>query len=168
MKIIQDVHEYNGELLPPAPSPNHAWNGEAWVLDAQLQARNLADRLLALCADVDRGADGARTLLSGDPLRALEHQLAADDAHAFLAAGAPAASVPLAVQAWVTAQRNARQAAEDIVAKAQAFDELLLQIRNLRLQAKERIRTSPDEEQARGVRDQAIASLGRLRAFERE
>ncbi|WP_194790123.1 phage tail protein [Pseudomonas sp. UFMG81] len=164
MKVIQDVHDHDGKLLPPAPSENHIWSGETWVLDAQLQARNLANRLLALCADVDRAADGVRTSLSGDPLRALEHQLAADDAHAFLAAGAPSTAVPLAVQAWVTEQRTARQAAEDIVAKAQAFDELLLQVRALRLQAKENIRACADVEQARSARDQALESLRQLRA----
>lgn len=168
MRVIQDVHDYNGELLPPALSPDHVWNGEEWLLDEQLKARNLAARLQALCVDVDREADNTRLLLSGDTLRALEHQRADESARAFLDAGAPAEAVPQAVAAWVTEQRDARQAAEDIVAHADRFAEALLTIRSLRLQAKEKIRSATGAAQADAVREQVVQALRQLLVVELE
>lgn len=168
MNVIQDVHDYSGTLLPLAPSPDHVWSGEAWVLDAAFRAENLAQRLLVLCADIDREADAARLALSGDALRALEHQRANDAAKAFLAQGAPAESVPLAVQAWITEWRDARQAAEDIVVQADRFAVALLTVRRLRLQAKERVRSVNDEAEAVSARDQAVEALRQLRSGELE
>lgn len=168
MKVIQDVHDYNGELLPPTPSPDYVWSGDGWVIDLQLQASNLAARLLALCADIDREADNARLVLSGDALRALEHQRASESARAFLAAGASAQAVPQAVQAWVTEQRDARQAAEDIVAQADCFAQALLMVRTLRLQAKEQVRGASDATQAEAVCDQAVQALRALHNVELE
>src|SRR3546814_19922647 len=79
-------------------------------------------------------------LLAGDPLRALEYQQAAREAQAFKDEGYPKKSVPLAVSAWVIKGRTARQAAEQILAKAAERDSNLLALRELRLKAKTQIR----------------------------
>nr|BFE91056.1 hypothetical protein GCM10020185_15920 [Pseudomonas brassicacearum subsp. brassicacearum] len=49
-------------------------------------------------------------------------------------------AVPLAVSAWVVKGRTARQAADQILAKAAEFEANLLALRELRLKAKTQIR----------------------------
>lgn len=140
MNVVQEMHQFEEGLRPAQPSPAHDWSGDSWVLDVEkagvLEQRE-AERL---CAKVDAAADSARRTLAGDPLRALEYQQAALEAQTFKDQGYPKKAVPLAVSAWVVKGRTARQAADQMLAKAAEFEANLLALRELRLKAKAQIR----------------------------
>ena len=93
-----------------------------------------------LCASIDKAADAAREMVAGDPLRAVEYQTAATEARVFKEAGYPANAVPRGVAAWAIGGRTPRQAADNIIAEAVAYTEVLYRLREARLQAKESIR----------------------------
>ena len=110
------------------------------MLSEERAAELLQQEAERLCAKVDAAADSARRTLAGDPLRALEYQQAALEAQAFKDQGYPKKLVPLSVSAWVVKGRTARQAADQILAKAAEFEANLLALRELRLKAKAQIR----------------------------
>jgi hypothetical protein len=156
---------FKGELtnvVVPQPSPRHCWDGSQWVLD-------LADALALndlnvdqLCARVDEAADNARQMIAGDPLQAMEYAQAAADARAFMEEGYPKKEVPLSVAAWVVKGRTAKQAADQIVAKAAQFNESLLTLRTLRLKAKAQIKAhiaKGKTDLANQVSEEAIAAI---------
>ncbi|AMZ72353.1 MULTISPECIES: hypothetical protein [Pseudomonas] len=140
MKVIQELHQYEDGLRPPSPSSAHTWEDGAWVLTEENAAELLRQEAERLCIKVDAAADSARRRLAGDPLRALEYQQAALEAQAFKDQGYPKKTVPLAVSSWVVKGRTARQAADQILAKAAEFEANLLALRELRLKAKTQIR----------------------------
>lgn len=140
MKVIQELHQYEDGLRSPSPSSAHIWEDGTWVLSEERAAELLHQEAERLCAKVDVAADSARRTLAGDPLRALEYQQAALEAQAFKDQGYPKKAVPLAVSAWVVKGRTARQAADQMLAKAAEFEANLLALRELRLKAKAQIR----------------------------
>ena len=140
MKVIQELHQYEDGLRSPAPSSAHIWEDGTWVLSEERAAELLHQEAERLCAKVDAAVDSARRTLAGDPLRALEYQQAALEAQAFKDQGYPKKVVPLSVSAWVVKGRTARQAADQILAKAAEFEANLLALRELRLKAKAQIR----------------------------
>ncbi|UVM62578.1 phage tail protein [Pseudomonas sp. B21-010] len=141
MKVIQELHQYEEGLRPPAPSSAHTWEDDTWVLTEENAAELLRQEAERLCTKVDTAADSVRRALAGDSLRALEYQQAALEAQAFKDQGYPKKAVPLAVSAWVVKGRTARQAADQILAKSAEFEANLLALRELRLKAKAQIRT---------------------------
>lgn len=140
MKVIQELHQYEEGLRPPPPSAAHLWEEGTWILGDESAAELLRLEGERLCDKIDAAADVARRALAGDPLRALEHQQAAREAQAFQDQGYPKKAVPLSVSAWVVKGRTARQAAEQILAKAAEFEANLLTLRELRLKAKAQVR----------------------------
>ena len=92
------------------------------------------------CAAIDASADAARRAVAGDPLRAVEYANAATEAQAFAAAGYQG-TVPPMVAAWAINGRTPQQAADSILAEASQYNVALVQLRTVRLQAKEQIRT---------------------------
>jgi len=120
-----------------------------------------------LCASIDKAADAAREMVAGDPLRAVEYQTAATEARAFKEAGYPANAVPRGVAAWAINGRTAEQAAADILAKATAFEEVIYDLRETRLQAKESLRllmADGDVTNAQQLTDNAISDIQALTA----
>ncbi|WP_434656111.1 phage tail protein [Pseudomonas sp. R3-56] len=140
MKVIQELHQYEEGLRSPPPSAAHIWEDGTWILTDESAAELLRLEGERLCEKIDAAADSARRVLAGDPLRALEYQQAALEAQAFKDQGYPKKAVPLSVSAWVVKGRTARQAADQILAKAAEFDANLLTLRELRLKAKAQIR----------------------------
>jgi hypothetical protein len=115
-----------------------------------------------LCARVDAAADYARNALAGDPLKAMEYAQAAAEAQAYIDEGYPKKAVPLSVSAWVVKGRTARQAVDQIIAKAARFKEGLLTLRTLRLKAKEQIKVhiaKGKTDLANQVSEDAIAAI---------
>lgn len=104
-------------------------------------AQVVAITLQQLLESVDRAADQAREAVAGDPLRAVEYDRARLEAEAFAAADYQG-EVPRMVAAWALNGRNARQAADSILAEAAAYTEALYTLREARLQAKEQIRAA--------------------------
>ncbi|WP_213937498.1 phage tail protein [Pseudomonas sp. dw_612] len=140
MKVIQELHHFEDGLRPAQPSAAHSWDGKKWAPDAEKVALREQQEAERLYANIDAAADRARNALAGDPLKALEYAQAAADAQAFMDEGYPKKAVPLSVSAWVIKGRTARQAADQIIARAAQFNESLLTLRTLRLKAKEQIK----------------------------
>jgi hypothetical protein len=162
MNVIQELHQFEDGLRPAQPSPAHGWDGEKWIVDVSVAAMLEQQEAGRLCAKVDAAADSARKTLAGEPLKAMEYAQAAADAQAFIAEGYPKKAVPLSVSAWVAKGRTARQAADQIIAKAAQFNESLLTLRTLRLKAKEQIKVhiaKGKTDLANQVSDEAIAAI---------
>lgn len=114
-----------------------------------------------LCLTVDSAADRARHTVAGDPLRAVEYDRARAAAEQYATAGYTG-EVPVMVAAWVTPERTAQQAANEILAEAAAYTAALELLRTTRLQAKEQIRTlmaANNLEAAQQLAAQTVAAI---------
>lgn len=165
MIIIQELHQFEDGLRAAQPSPAHDWDGEAWQLNAGRAAELELQEAERLCARIDAAADSVRTVLAGDPLKAMEYAQAAADAQAYQDTGYPKKEVPLSVAAWVVKGRTARQAAEQILCKAEQLTDHLLTLRTLRLKAKAQIRAQAGKGKmalARSTSDEALVAIREL------
>lgn len=114
-----------------------------------------------LCSQIDQAADTARRAVAGDALRAVEYANAATEAKAYADANYQGA-VPPMVAAWAINGRNAQQAADNILAEAAQYNAALVQLRTVRLNAKELIRSAMaagNVEQAQNIAAETIASI---------
>lgn len=162
MIIIQELHQFEDGLRAARPSPAHEWDGETWQLNAARFAELELQEAESLCSKIDAAADSARATLAGDPLKAMEYAQAAADAQAYQDAGYPKKNVPLSVAAWVVKGRTAKQAAEQILAKADQLTDHLLGLRTLRLKAKAQIRADAGKgkiDLARSAADDALVAI---------
>ena len=165
MIVIQELHQFDGEMRLPQPSAAHDWDGDKWVVNGDKQSALDAQETERLCAKIDAAADSARTELAGDPLKAMEYAQAAADAQAYKDAGYPKKEVPLSVAAWVVKGRTAKQAADQILGKAEQLTDHLLTLRTLRLKAKMQIRahaTKGNIDLARSAADEALLAISQL------
>jgi hypothetical protein len=115
----------------------------------------------ALCASVDQAADQARAQVAGDPLRAVEYDRARIEAEQYAAAGYQG-TVPPMVAAWAINGRTPQQAADSILAEAAQYSAALVQLRTVRLNAKELIRSAMaagNIEHAQDIAAETIASI---------
>lgn len=115
----------------------------------------------SLCSSIDAAADDARRAVAGDPLRAVEYERAALEAQAFADAGYQG-EVPPMVAAWAINGRTPQQAADSILGEAAQYNAALVQIRTVRLQAKERIRSeyaAGHAAVAKSIADETIATI---------
>lgn len=114
-----------------------------------------------LCQQIDTAADRARRAVAGDPLRAVEYDRARIEAEQFAAANYQG-EVPPMVAAWAINGRTPQQAAESILQEAAQYTAALVQLRTVRLQAKEQIRAlmaANQVEQAQQLAAQTIAAI---------
>lgn len=165
MIIIQEMHQFEDGLRAAQPSPAHEWVAEAWQLNTGRVAELELLEAERLCGMIDAAADNVRSVLAGDPLKAMEYAQAAADAQAYQDAGYPKKEVPLSVAAWVVKGRSAKQAAEQILSKAEQLTDHLLTLRTLRLKAKAQIRAHAGRcriDQARSAADEALIAIGML------
>lgn len=113
---------------------------------------------LAITA-IDKAADDARLAVAGDPLRAAEYQIAEAEAKAYQAAGY-AGECPPSVKSWAEAKAwTSRQAADNIIAEAGAWNTALYAIRDVRLKAKENVRNAQTSEAAFGIAQAAVGQI---------
>jgi hypothetical protein len=150
-----------GLTTVPRPSVDHSWSGNAWSFDATLQAANRQALTVSLCQSVDTAADVARAAVAGDALRAVEYDRARIEAEQFAAAGYQG-NVPPMVAAWAINGRTAQQAADNILAEAAQYSAALVQLRTVRLHAKELIRSAMaagNIEHAQDIAAETIASI---------
>ncbi|UZE30457.1 phage tail protein [Pseudomonas asplenii] len=162
MRVIADFQEFDGELRPVRPSEAYVWDGTQWVFEQEKQKQLFLLEGMRLCAAIDAAADSARRSIAGDPLRALEYERTSSDAQAFKRQLFPENAIPESVQAWVTDERTAQQAAEDIIQKSEVFERNVLALRTLRLQAKEKVRNhveKNDLDLARKVSGEVINAI---------
>ena len=119
----------------------------------------LAAALAAAMVQIDEEADSARAAALGDLSRAVEYQLAAQEARAFAAAGY-AGGVPLSVQAWAdAAELEPKAATDDIITEADAWQAALHAIRAARLQGKQRVLKAASHDAAETLTDEAISAI---------
>ncbi|NTY91982.1 hypothetical protein [Pseudomonas putida] len=115
--------------------------------------------VVAAQQQIEQVADQARASVLGDPLRAIENQLAEDEAKAFKQAGY-AGDVPLTVQALVDAQGvEPMEAAEAILQEAQAWHAAVCSIRAARLKGKVEVLKATTHAQAEAYADTAINAI---------
>jgi len=148
-------------FIAAPPSKHHQWNGTTWLEDAGLLAQQATKQTATLCARIDTAADAARAAVVGDPLRAVEYERAASEAQSFADAGYQG-DVPPMVAAWAISGRTTQQAAEDILREAAQYDGAIVQLRTLRLEAKELIRAAMSEgnaELAENIAAEAITAI---------
>lgn len=129
----------------PTPTSEYMWTdaGPVWIESAPL------DNLVAVAIDrIDSAADAARMAVIAKQTNTPEYQRAEAQARAFKAAGYPVDDVPRNVAGWVAAkwrdEMTAQQAADDIIATADRWYQLLDDIRDMRLAAKEDVRHAAD------------------------
>jgi hypothetical protein len=138
------------------------WNlADPEPTEAALAEAGNAVLLQNLCISIDTAADAARRAVAGDPLSAVEYERAAAEAQAFAAANYQG-DVPPMVAAWAIGGRTAQQAADSILAEAAQYNVALVQLRTVRLTAKELIRAAMLEgniEQAQDIAAETIASI---------
>jgi hypothetical protein len=123
------------------------------------EALPIGAALLVAQQQIEQAADQARSAVLGDPLRAIENQLAEDEAKAFKQAGY-AGDVPLTVQALVDAQGiEPMDAAEAILQEAQAWHAALCSIRSARLKGRVEVLKATTHAQAEAYADTAINTI---------
>jgi hypothetical protein len=134
--------------LPLSDAPTSTavleWHGDpVWVEKAPL-----ADVIARAIDLIDGAADAARMEVIARQTNTPEYQRAEVQARAFKAAGYPEDDVPRNVAGWAGAKYRdgwtAQQAADDIIATADRWYDLLDDIRDLRLMAKEDVRHAAD------------------------
>lgn len=170
---------YAEELHADIPEPNVAISG---ATHAELLAGQSAGKIMAvteagqalllppappslgqirnqLLARIDRAADAARLAVAGDPLRAAEYQIAEAEARAYQAGGY-AGECPPSVKSWAEAKQwTTKQATDNILAEAAAWNAALYAIRDVRLKAKEGVRNALTAEDATAIADAVIAEI---------
>lgn len=145
-------------LHQPGPPINVEGEWRAsWVAPA---AAVIEKRLLDM---VDSAADSARWAVAADPLRAVEYDRAAKQAEAFRDAGF-VGEPPPAVASWAINGRSPQQAAEEILAEAAAYENGLQFLRQIRLAAKEEIRTLAIEERWTEAEQVALTAEATIKA----
>lgn len=119
----------------------------------------LAAARMVAAVQIDQAADIARASVVNDPLRALEHQRAADEARVFAQSGYVGEAPPY-VKAWADAAELEPQAAADsILAEAEAWYEALLTLRALRLKGKQEVLKANSHEEAESIADAVIQAI---------
>lgn len=137
---------------------NVVFNGQQ-MIGFSFEALPIAAARLVACQQIDQAADAARIAVLGDPLRALEYQVAAEEATAF-AQAEYTGEAPPAVQAWMDAAGLEPQAAADsILAQAAACKAAFYKIRAARLKGKQGVLKAPAHQAAEALTDTAIAEI---------
>lgn len=125
----------------------------------------LAQVKLDLCAQVDAARDAAYAAIgSNNAGRIQEYTMARDDAMAYRSSGYTG-DIPVGVSSWVTPDRTAQQAADGIIATADAWTAFVGAVRSYTLPGKYAVNMAADEASARAAADQAIASIAAAVAY---
>lgn len=157
IEITDDAHamlirgQANGKLMKVAI------DGTPSVVDRP--APSLAEIRAGLLRSIDATADAARLAVAGDPLRAAEYQIAEAEAKTYQAGGY-VGECPPSVKSWAEAKSWAtKQAADNIIAEAAAWNAALYAIRDARLKAKEGVRNALTAEDATAIAEAAITGI---------
>ena len=119
----------------------------------------LAGALMIACQQIDQTADQARRNVLGDPLRAVEYRLTAEEVEGFAAADY-SGPVPATVQAWADAAELESQAATDsILVVAHAWEAAIYPIRAARLAGKQKVLKAQTHDAAEVLADAATAAI---------
>lgn len=140
MKVIEGLHIYGDEMRTPQPDENHRWVNGEWVFDEALAAVARERLALRFYERIDRACNTVLESMVGGSLRTAEYDIAIAEAMAFKSAGYPAADVPPSVRSWMIEGRDAEQAANEIIQKAEQFKKDIYALRDIRLKSKAKVR----------------------------
>lgn len=140
MKVVEGLHIYGDEMRPPRPDESHRWVNGEWVFDEAMAAVARERLALRLYERIDRACNTVLESMAGGSLRLAEYDIAVAEAMAFKAAGYPAAAVPPSVCSWMIEGRDAEQAANEIIQKAEQFKKDIYALRDIRLKSKAKVR----------------------------
>ncbi|MEX7554469.1 hypothetical protein [Pseudomonas monteilii] len=133
--------------------------GDGNYLGYKFEALPVGAALLVAAQQIEQAADQARASVLGDPLRAVEDQMAEADAKAFMVAGFDG-PVPATVQAVVEASEVSPQAAAELIlAESAAWRGALCEIRAARLKGKQAMLKATTHAEAEGYADTAIDAI---------
>lgn len=133
--------------------------GDGNYIGYDFEALPVGAALLVAAQQIEQAADQARASVLGDPLRAVEYQMAEADAKAFMVAGFDGL-VPATVQAVVDASEVSPQAAAELVlAESAAWRGALCEIRAARLKGKQAMLKATTHAEAEGYADTAIDAI---------
>ncbi len=119
----------------------------------------LAAALIVAAQQIEQAADQVRATVLGDPLRAIESQMAEEEAKAFKVAGFEG-EVPLTVQALVDAEGMSPQdAAEKILQESASWRAALCSIRSARLKGKVEVLRATTHDEVEAVADAAMTAI---------
>ncbi|MDD2056331.1 hypothetical protein N5D52_10130 [Pseudomonas sp. GD03860] len=119
----------------------------------------LGAALAVATQQIEQCADQSRSAVLGDPLRAVEYRLTADEAERFAAADY-AGPVPPTVQAWMDAAGlEAQTATDDILTEARAWKAAIYAIRAERLKGKQAVLKATSHAEAERLADAAITAI---------
>ena len=137
---------------------NVDFNGRTYA-GFNFESLPLAAALLVAAQQIDQSADQARRAVLGDPLRAVEYRLTADEAERFATADYTGPA-PATVQAWMDATGlDAKAATDNILAEAHAWKAAIYAIRAARLKGKQQVLKAPSHEAAEVLADEAISAI---------
>ena len=133
--------------------------GDGNYLGYEFEALPVGAALLVAAQQIEQAADQARAAVLGDPLRAVEYQMAEADAKAFMVAGFDG-EVPATVQAVVDASEVSPQAATELIlAESAAWRGALCEIRAARLKGKQAMLKATTHAEAESYADTAIDAI---------
>lgn len=133
--------------------------GDGNYLGYAFEALPVGAALLVAAQQIEQAADQARAAVLGDPLRAVEYQMAESDAKAFMVAGFDG-EVPATVQAVVDASEVSPQAAAELIlAESAAWRGALCEIRAARLKGKQAMLKATTHAEAESYADTAIDAI---------
>lgn len=133
--------------------------GDGNYIGYDFEALPVGAALLVAAQQIEQAADQARASVLGDPLRAVEYQMAEADAKAFMVAGFDG-DVPATVQAVVDASEVSPQAATELIlAESAAWRGALCEIRAARLKGKQAMLKAATHAEAEGYADTAIDAI---------
>jgi len=133
--------------------------GDGNYIGYKFEALPVGAALLVAAQQIEQAADQARSAVLGDPLRAVEYQMAEADAKAFMVAGFDG-EVPATVQAVVDASEVDPQAATELVlAESAAWRAALCEIRAARLKGKQAMLKATNHSEAEIIADTAINAI---------
>lgn len=157
------VNVETGAIVPAEPT-NRDWQAyQAWCAEGNqavpADEPDIETLKETFCRSIDSVADAARLAIAGDPLRVVEYERAAAEAKAYQDAGYTGTVQPT-VQSWAEAKGwTGKQAADDILAEADAWNTALYGLRDMRLKGKEAVRQADSVAAAQAAADTVITQI---------
>lgn len=115
--------------------------------------------LIVAAQQIEQAADQARAAVLGDPLRAVEYQLAEAEAKSYMQAGFDGEVPPTVLALVDAASIEPKAAAEQILAESLAWRNAVCQIRAARLKGRQAMLAASSHEEAEERADAAISAI---------
>jgi hypothetical protein len=160
---LLDIVWVDGQgFLPTRPSMAHVWDGAVWVVDAELEAQELAAIKADLCAKIDaRAVEVGDSTVKSSVYLSSEYQRNASDAQAWKDAGYTG-EPPLSVKTGAESHGITAKEEADLILRESAMAEGFIEtLRTWRMTAKglNGIQGAVTVEAAQAVFDAAIFDL---------